>query len=157
MNPLAAFDSFEEGVQSVVFVGDEDVDGEQLGHYKVKVDTSKIDQFKALQGQAQLPETVSYDLWLDDQNRMGKMTMEMDMGSAPVTMEVAFTDWGEPVDIAAPRGQRDRRAAAGLTPAWAGRPVEVSAGRASGRAAPSCWSGPAPSAWGCWSGWRRAP
>ncbi len=102
MNPLAAFDSFEEGVQSVVFVGDEDVDGEKLGHYKVKVDTSKIDQFKALQGQAQLPETVSYDLWLDDQNRMGKMTMEMDMGSAPVTMEVAFTDWGEPVDIAAP-------------------------------------------------------
>lgn len=102
MNPLAAFDSFEEGVQSVVFVGDEDVDGQQLGHYKVKVDTSKIEQFKALEGQAQLPETVSYDLWLDDQNRMGKMAMDMDMGSAPVKMEVAFTDWGEPVDIAAP-------------------------------------------------------
>jgi len=102
MNPLAAFDSFEEGVQSVVFVGDEDVDGEQLGHYEVKVDTTKIEQFKELQTQAELPKTVSYDLWLDDQDRMRKMTMEMDMGAAPVEMEVEFADWGESVDIAAP-------------------------------------------------------
>ncbi len=102
MNPLAAFDSFEEGVQSVVFVGDEDVDGEQLGHYEITVDTSKIEQFKDLQTQAQLPETVAYDLWLDDEDRMRKMTMAMDMGSAPMEMEVEFADWGEPVDIAAP-------------------------------------------------------
>jgi hypothetical protein len=102
MNPLAAFDSFEEGVQSVVFVGDEDVDGEEVGHYKIEVDTSKIEQFKDLPTQAELPKTVAYDLWLDDQDRMRKMTMSMDMGGAPMEMEVAFSEWDEPVDIAAP-------------------------------------------------------
>jgi hypothetical protein len=102
MNPLAAFDSFEEGVQSVVFVGDEDVDGEEVGHYEVKVDTSKIEQFKELPTQAELPQTVSYDLWLDDQDRMRKMTMTMDMGGAPMELEVGFSDWDEPVDISAP-------------------------------------------------------
>jgi hypothetical protein len=101
MDPLASFEAFEDGVESVTFVGDEDVDGEQLEHYKVKVDTSKIKQFKELQTQTQLPKTVAYDLWLDDKSRMRKMTMAMDMGM-PMKMEVAFTDWGAPVDIAAP-------------------------------------------------------
>ena len=77
-------------------------DGEQLGHYKVELDTSKVKQFKELPSQAEVPKTVAYDLWLDDDNRMRKMTMEMAMGGAPTKMEVAFTDWGEPVDIAAP-------------------------------------------------------
>jgi hypothetical protein len=102
LDPLAAFDSFGKGIQSVVFVGDEDVDGEQLGHYKVKLDTSKIKQFEELPTQAQLPKTVSYDLWLDDENRTRKMNMEMAMAGAPMEMEVEFTDWDEPVDIAAP-------------------------------------------------------
>lgn len=99
LDPLAAFDSFEKGVDSVVFVGDEEVDGDQLGRYKITVDTSKIDQFKNLPTQAQLPDTVTYDVWLDDQNRMRKMTMEM----ASVQTEVEFSNWGESVDIAAPK------------------------------------------------------
>jgi hypothetical protein len=98
LDPLAAFDSFEKGVDSVVFVGDEEVNGDQLGRYKITVDTSKIDQFKNLPTQAQLPDTVTYDVWLDDQNRMRKMTMEM----ASVQTEVEFSNWGESVDIAAP-------------------------------------------------------
>jgi hypothetical protein len=102
LDPLAAFESFEDGLKSVVFVGDEDVDGEQFGHYKVVLDTSKVDQFKELPTQAELPKTIAYDLWLDDENRMRKMNMEMAMGGAPTEMEVAFTDWDEPVDIAAP-------------------------------------------------------
>jgi hypothetical protein len=102
MDPLAAFDSFEEGVQSVVFVGDEDVDGEQLGHYELKVDTSKIDQLQDMPTQSELPETVSYDVWLDDQNRMRKLTMDMGMSGSPTSTEIQFSDWGKPVDIAAP-------------------------------------------------------
>jgi hypothetical protein len=102
MDPLAAFESLEEGVQSVVFVGDEDVEGEQLGHYEVELDTSKIKQFSELPTEAQLPKTVTYDLWLDDENRMRKMSMEMDLGGSPTATEVEFADWDEPVDIAAP-------------------------------------------------------
>ncbi len=89
-------------MQSVVFVGDEDVDGEQLGHYEVELDTSKVEQFKELPTQAQLPKTVTYDLWLDDENRMRKMSMNMDMGGSPTETEVEFSNWDEPVDIAAP-------------------------------------------------------
>lgn len=99
LDPLAAFDSFEKGVDSVVFVGDEEVDGDTLGRYEITVDTSKIDQFKKLPTQAQLPDSVTYDLWLDDQNRMRKMTMEM----ASMQTEVQFSNWGESVDIAAPK------------------------------------------------------
>lgn len=102
LNPLAAFDSFGKGIESVVFVGDEDVDGEQLAHYKVELDPTKLDQFKEMQSQAQMPDSATYDLWLDEQKRMRKMSMAMDMGSAPVKMEVEFSDWGKPVDIAAP-------------------------------------------------------
>ena len=102
LNPLAAFDSLEEGVQSVVLVGDEEVNGEQLAHYKVTVDSSKLDQLKQLPTQADLPKTVTYDIWLDDQNRIRKITMSTDMDSAPMTSEVEFSNWGEPVDIAAP-------------------------------------------------------
>lgn len=101
LNPLAAINSFEDGIKSVVFVGDEDVDGEQLGHYEVTVDTSKIDQFKDLPTQAQLPDDATYDLWLDDQNRMRKMTMKVESGT-PINTEVKFSKWGESVDIAAP-------------------------------------------------------
>jgi LppX_LprAFG lipoprotein len=98
LDPLAAFDSFEKGVESVVFVGNENVDGEQMDRYEITVNTSKIDQFKKLPTQAQLPDSVTYDLWLDDQNRMRKMTMQM----AAMKTEVAFSDWGSSVDIQAP-------------------------------------------------------
>jgi hypothetical protein len=102
MDPLAAFDSFEDGLESVVFKGDEDVDGEQLGHYEMKLDTSKVKQLQQLPTQAQMPEEIVYDVWLDDQNRMRKMNMDLDTGSAPVEMEIELFDWDEPVDIAAP-------------------------------------------------------
>lgn len=102
MNPLAAFDSLEKSVQSVVLVGNDEVNGEQLAHYEVKVDSSKLDQLKQLPSQADLPKSVSYDMWLDDQNRIRKMTTSTDVGSSAMKMEVEFSNWGESVDIAAP-------------------------------------------------------
>lgn len=102
MNPLAAFDSLEESVESVVLVGEEQIDGDQVAHYKVTVDSSKLDQFQQMPTQAQLPKTVTYDMWLDDQKRIRKMTTSTDMGDASMQMEVQFSSWGEPVDISAP-------------------------------------------------------
>ena len=105
MDPLAATESLGKGLTSVVFVGDEDVDGETLSHYEVAVDPSKIEQFQQLPGQAQaeVPETLAYDLWLDDENRMRKLDMTMDVGdSGEMAMEMELRDWDEPVDIAAP-------------------------------------------------------
>jgi hypothetical protein len=103
MDPLGtAMDGFEKGVQSVVFVGDEDVDGEQLGHYEVTVDTSKIEQLQQQPTQAQMPKEVVYDMWLDDQNRMRKLAMNLEVQGAQTETEIELSNWGEPVDIAAP-------------------------------------------------------
>ena len=102
MDPLAAFESFEEGVQSVVFKGDEEVEGETLGHYEMTLDASKVKQFQELPTQAELPEEIVYDVWLDAENRIRKMVMDMAMGAGQVSMEIELFDWDEPVDIAAP-------------------------------------------------------
>jgi LppX_LprAFG lipoprotein len=102
MDPLAAFESFEDGVQSVVFKGDEEVDGEQLGHYEMTLDSSKVKQFQELPTQAELPEEITYDVWLDGENRIRKMVMDMAMGAGEVSMEIELSDWDEPVDISAP-------------------------------------------------------
>jgi LppX_LprAFG lipoprotein len=102
MDPLAAFESFEDGVQSVVFKGDEEVDGEQLGHYEMTLDASKVKQFQELPTQAELPEEITYDVWLDGENRIRKMVMDMAMGAGQVSMEIELSEWDEPVDIAAP-------------------------------------------------------
>lgn len=102
MDPLAAFESFGDAVQSVVLVGDEHVKGDAVRHYKVRVDTSKIQQLQKLPTQAEMPKEVPYDIWLDDDNRVRKMTMDMDVQGSPVKVEIELFDWDEPVDIAAP-------------------------------------------------------
>lgn len=104
MDPLAATESLGKGLTSVTFVGDEDVDGETLSHYEVGVDPSKMEQFQQMPGQAQAqqPEDIDYDLWLDDQNRMRKLDMNMEVGTGKVAMTMELFDWDEPVDISAP-------------------------------------------------------
>ncbi|MDN5853339.1 MAG: LppX_LprAFG lipoprotein, partial [Actinomycetia bacterium] len=51
---------------------------------------------------AELPDEVQAEMWIDDENLLHKMTMEIDEGSTPMSMEMTFSDWGEPVDIEAP-------------------------------------------------------
>jgi hypothetical protein len=49
-----------------------------------------------------MPKEVPYDIWLDDDKRVRKMTMDMDVQGSPVKVEIELFDWDEPVDIAAP-------------------------------------------------------
>ncbi len=49
-----------------------------------------------------LPDEIQAEVWIDNDNLLHKMTMEIDEGSTPMSMEMTFTDWGEPVDIKAP-------------------------------------------------------
>jgi len=51
---------------------------------------------------ADLPDEVEAYMWIDDDNLMHKMTMDIDEGSVPMSMEMTFTDWGKSVDIKAP-------------------------------------------------------
>lgn len=101
LDPLAAFDSLDAALTKVTFVGDEDVEGEELGHYELEMDTSKIETMAEVPESAGLPDEITYDLWLDDENRMRQMNMVMEMATtAEITAKIF--EWGESVEIEAP-------------------------------------------------------
>lgn len=97
-DPSKSFDTFAEGLTKVVALGEDDLDGEDLDHYRLTVDTSKVDAFKGIPGAASIPETLEYDMWVDDEFRMRGMEMDLPTGKT----SVRYTDLGEPVDIEAP-------------------------------------------------------
>lgn len=98
LDPQEALKTFSRGIESVTYVGDED----GLGHYRVEVDTKKtLAGMKAGPGAPQtgLPDKLEYDVWLDDQDRIAKLTV--DLGQAG-TMEMKLSDYGKDVSIEAP-------------------------------------------------------
>jgi hypothetical protein len=98
MDPVRQFEAFTEGVTKVVYVVEEDVDGETTDHYVLTLDTTKVESFKDA-GTAGIPKELDYDLWLDDDDRIRQM--QLDLGDTG-QIEVHLTDWDEPVDIEAP-------------------------------------------------------
>ncbi len=106
-DPLGALEKMEAGIDSVTFEGTEDVDGRELDRYELTIDTeAAIGAYGGgglPDGTAeQLPETVTYDLWLDDEDRFARMVMEMPIMDQQVSVEMDVDDWGKEVDIAAP-------------------------------------------------------
>ena len=101
MDPLAAFKGFGDALTSVTFVGEEEVDGEDLDHYTLVMDTAKIADLKDLPAGAGVPDEIEYDAWFDDDFLFRQMKMSMDMATT-VSVDAKFFDWGESVDIEAP-------------------------------------------------------
>jgi hypothetical protein len=97
-DPSKSFDTFAEGLSKVVDLGEDDLDGEALDHYRLTVDTSKVEAFEGLPGSAAIPETLEYDMWVDEDFRMRGIDMDLPTGQTTVR----YTDLGEPVDIEAP-------------------------------------------------------
>lgn len=98
MDPVRQFEMFAAGLDTVTFVGEEEVDGDDLEHYVLTVDTTKVEALQQ-SGAAGVPETLEYDLWLDDDDRMRQV--KIDMGST-ATVDMKVFAWDEPVDIEAP-------------------------------------------------------
>lgn len=104
MDPAKALSQVQDGITKVTYVGSEG----DLDHYELTVDMKKmmasLGDGKLAQGaQAQLPDSLTYDIWLDDQNRFSKMSMDnLPMGGSDASMEMTVSDWGKPVDISAP-------------------------------------------------------
>ena len=96
-DPLATFDAFDAGLEDATYVGAEDVDGEQLDHYVLTVDAEKAAKAQG----TQVPSgsgTVTYDLWIDDQDLMRRLQF----GSGATGMTLTLSDWGKPVTVKAP-------------------------------------------------------
>ncbi len=96
------WEAWEEGAEQVVFLGDEDVDGTEMGHYQVTVDPQAIAEAggedAAAMTQAVGDEPVTYDVWLDDDNLMRQLSFELE----GMTAEMMMDNWGEPQEIEAP-------------------------------------------------------
>jgi len=97
-DPSKSFDTFAEGLTKVVDLGEDDLDGEELDHYRLTIDTSKVEAFEGLPGSAGIPATMEYEMWVDDDFRMRGMDMDLPTGRTTVR----YTDLGAPVDIEAP-------------------------------------------------------
>ncbi|MEN8708226.1 MAG: hypothetical protein ABF306_19000 [Nocardioides marinisabuli] len=102
MDPSKQAEMMEAGLESVTFVGEEDVDGESMERYTAVVDPSAtLRDMEGLEDlpQDMLPEEMSYDVWFDDEGHMRRMVVEMgDLGATDMRMD----DWGTEVDIEAP-------------------------------------------------------
>ena len=86
-----------EMLRHLVFVG-----SDQHGrHYRATLVTAKAPQLQGVPSSAlgNLPKTMSYDVWLDDQGRFSRFVV-----SVPKFMKMTgtYTDYGAPVHITAP-------------------------------------------------------
>jgi hypothetical protein len=96
LDPAQMYDEFDKALTDVKHVGKETVDGEAMNKYELTMDTKSIPDMPT--GQAQLPETLTYLVWLDEKDRMRKVTFDV-MGIAAVA---TLSGYGEPVEITAP-------------------------------------------------------
>lgn len=100
----STWDAWDEGASKVVFVGEDDVDGQQMRRYEVTVDTDAALDASGQTGEdaaaasAMMGEELTYDLWVDADNLMRKVTFELD----GAVSEIRTDNWGEPMDIEAP-------------------------------------------------------
>ncbi|WP_235735017.1 DUF7537 family lipoprotein [Nocardioides alcanivorans] len=108
MEGLGGFDmasmtkAFTEGLEDVKTVGTEDIDGVSTTHYTVTVSTdAATGMLSGLQGAegVELPESLTYDIWLDEQGRIAQMEADLD---AQGTMKMNVFDYGADVSIKAP-------------------------------------------------------
>jgi hypothetical protein len=99
LDPQEALKSFGEGVKTVTYVGEDG--GED--QYTVTVDTAKmldsLGEDAAGAAGAGMPDEISYVVWLDGEDRVTKMTI--DLGKTG-TMEMELSDFGKDVSIEAP-------------------------------------------------------
>ena len=98
MDPLRSFDAFDTGLKKVDYLGVESVDGEDMGHYVLTVDTAAGMKALGQQVPQGLPKTMTYDVWLDQDDLLRRMQMQL----AGISMDMRMSDWGKKVTVTAP-------------------------------------------------------
>lgn len=115
VDPRDSVEAFESGLRDVEFLGEEETAGETLERYRLTVDFSAAAKSQGMPRMQGAPETVEYDMWLDEDALLRRM--ELEMMQVGVVMEMS--DWGEPVRIEAP-ARRQIVQAPGSAGSWAG-------------------------------------
>jgi hypothetical protein len=100
LDPSKTFKAFD-AVTKLQEKGTQEIDGVETTHYAVTVDTQRALKAQGMAGQVpqgQMPKTIMYDVWVDGDNLVRKLKMNV-QGNA---VDMTLSQWGEPVDIAAP-------------------------------------------------------
>lgn len=98
LDPLASVKSMEAAVTRVDRVGEAKVDGARVDHYRVAVDTAKMMKDLKQPNSAGMPKSLTYDMWLDDDNLIRKMSFDVSGAS----VEMLLSNWGQPVKVERP-------------------------------------------------------
>ena len=89
-----------DAVRKVTDLGAESVGGQQVEHYRVIVDTgAATSMLQNLPSTASLPKTMTYDVWLDSQERMARFKLLMKRVSQ---VTARYFDYGADLHITAP-------------------------------------------------------
>lgn len=98
----STWDGWEAGATSATFVGVEDVDGEQLEHFEIVVDTAAATEAMGQDTSAMptegMPAELTYDLWVDSEDLMRQMSFNIE----GQTVQMSIDNWGGDVEITAP-------------------------------------------------------
>lgn len=113
LDPREALESFVDGVERVQLIGEDEVDGDDVRHYTLTVDRTKIDGAQELPEGVRLPQDLAYDVWLDDDDRIRRMSMDLGASGA---LDMTMSDWGTPVTIKAPPAEEVIEMPEGMLP-----------------------------------------
>ena len=98
MDPLASVKSMEAAVTRADRVGETKVDGVRVDHYRVTVDTKQMLKELKQPNPAEMPKSLTYDMWLDEDHLMRKMSFDI----SGTQVEMLLSKWGEPVEVERP-------------------------------------------------------
>ena len=97
---------------NAVELGTEEIDGVTVRHYEVTVDLAAAiaaapqaaEQFDAELGQldAVLPDTVTYDVWVTEDNQLRRVAFDITVADQTVSMVLDMTTSSEPLDLQVP-------------------------------------------------------
>lgn len=98
MGPAQSAEAFRAGLVSVEEVGEEQVQGVSTTRYTVVADAARALEAQGADVVPGMPETITYGVWLDEQDRMRRMNLTIQ----GTKLTVELSKWGEPVSIEAP-------------------------------------------------------
>lgn len=94
VDPVGAIADSRKYLKEIKPLGPDPVDGVPADRYRVSMDP-------AIFGKTGIEaEALDYDMWIDADNRLRKLSMKMD--SLKATMELTVSDYNKPVSIKAP-------------------------------------------------------
>ena len=107
-NPLDVTEAFL-AADAVEDLGFDEVNGQQVKHYRVTVDTDDVlaampsfeESFADIPG-FELPDTYVYDVYVTEANEMVRMAYDYEVLGESMSIDLTVTGVNEPVDIVVP-------------------------------------------------------